>query len=83
MKENVLQSVRKLALIKDRVESLVACNRRDEALYKQAHHQHMTSSFAVILFLHEAKDLFNEGLGEAVSTQPFFIVNNSCGVGNA
>jgi hypothetical protein len=66
MKQNVLQSVRKLALIKDRVDGLVAVKKIEKALEKQAQHYHLTSSFAVILFLHEANDLFFEGLGEAV-----------------
>lgn len=59
MKETVLQSVRKLSLLQDRIDGLVATKKMAEAIERQKQHFHMSTSFAVILFLHDAQELFN------------------------
>jgi len=67
MKETVQLAIKKLSILENRIDSLVQLNRLEEALVRCKKLFHLSSSFAVILFLHESESLFCEQLANAVS----------------
>ena len=69
MKETVQQAVKKLTIMESRIESLVQLNRLEEAIVRCRKLFHTTTSFAVVLFLHESDRLFCEQLANAVTNQ--------------
>ena len=79
MKETVQQAVKKLSIIENRIESLVQLNRLEEAIVKCKKLFHTTTSFAVILFLHESDSLFCEQLVNEVSGERIDFVATDLG----
>lgn len=66
-KDSAWQHIRKLNILQDRIDGLIAIKKDKEALKRQKHHFHLATSFSVILFLHDTMELFNITLSAAVS----------------
>jgi hypothetical protein len=62
MKESIHHSVKKINVLRDRIDVLLKLKRRDEAIQKCKKLFHLTTSFAVILLLNENHDLFADQL---------------------